>query len=99
MEETKQHHDMRMQQEKKYDEKMVRIMSEDIEGSMKLYPALTKINGVSWALANAVCISLSLDKTRKVGSLTEAEIKKVTEFIKNPQIPTFLFNRNKLCAF
>ena len=95
MEETKQNHDMRMQQEKKYDEKMVRIMSEDIEGSMKLYPALTKINGVSWALANAVCISLSLDKTRKVGSLTEAEIKKITEFVKNPQIPIFLFNRNK----
>ena len=85
----------RDQEEKRYDEKMVRIMSEDIEGAMKVYPALTKINGVSWSLANAVCSVLKLDKNRKVGSLTEDEIKKITEFIKNPQIPEFLFNRNR----
>src|SRR3989338_5242719 len=82
------------QADKKYDEKMVRLMSEDIEGAMKVYPALTKINGVSWSLANAVCSVLKLDKNRKVGSLTEDELKKITEFIKNPQIPDFLFNRN-----
>jgi small subunit ribosomal protein S13 len=83
------------QEDKRFSEKMVRIMSEDIEGAMKVYPALTKINGVSWSLANAVCNVLKLDKNRKIGSLTEDEIKKITEFMKNPQIPEFLFNRNR----
>ncbi|MEK6741864.1 MAG: 30S ribosomal protein S13, partial [Nanoarchaeota archaeon] len=85
----------KMREEKKYGEKMVRLMSEDIEGAMKVYPALTKINGVSWSLANATCHVLKIDKNRKIGSLTEEEIKMVTEFIKNPKIPEFLFNRNR----
>ena len=37
----------RAMDEKAFSEKMVRIMSEDIEGGMKVYPALTKITGVS----------------------------------------------------
>src|SRR3989338_5570852 len=41
--------------EKKYGERVVRILSEDIEGGMKLYAGLTKIKGVSWSLSNAVC--------------------------------------------
>lgn len=89
------HASMKTQEEKRYEEKMVRLMSEDIEGVMKVYPALTKVTGVSWALANAVCHSLKIDKNRKIGSLTDDELKKVTEFIKNPQIPEFLFNRNR----
>src|SRR3989344_2628458 len=71
---------MKTQEEKRYEEKMVRLMSEDIEGSMKVYPALTKITGVSWGIANATCSALKLDKNRKVGSLTAEEIKQKTEF-------------------
>ena len=85
----------KIREEKRYGEKMVRLMSEDIEGAMKVYPALTKISGVSWGLANAVCHSLKIDKNRKIGSLTEEELKKLTEFIKSPKIPEFLFNRNR----
>jgi len=83
------------QEERRYEEKMVRLMSEDIEGAMKIYPALVKIKGVSWGLANAVCNTLKIDKNRKIGSLTEEELKKITEFIKNPKIPEFLFNRKR----
>ena len=86
---------MKTQEEKRYEEKMVRLMSEDIEGSMKVYPALTKITGVSWGIANATCSALKLDKNRKVGSLTAEEIKEITAFIKKPEIPSFLFNRNR----
>ncbi len=81
--------------EEKYEERMVRLMSEDIEGAMKVYPALTKINGVSWSLANAVCNVLKIDKNRRIGSLTEEEIKMVSDFIRNPKIPDFLLNRNR----
>ena len=80
-------------QEQKAEERIVRIMSEDIEGKMKVYAGLTKIKGVSWGLANAVCKILKIDKDKRIGSLTDAEIKKISEFIKNPKIPEFLLNR------
>lgn len=80
--------------EEKYEERMVRILSEDIEGGMGLYTGLTKIKGVSWGFANAVCNALDLDKRRKIGSLTQDEIKKISDFIKEPKIPGFLLNRN-----
>ena len=78
-----------------YGEKLVRILSEDIEGGMRIYAGLTKIKGVSWGMANAVCKKLGIDKSRKIGSLSSEEIKKITEFIKNPQVPHYLLNRRK----
>ncbi len=82
-------------EEKKYEERIIRILSSDIEGGMKIYPGLTKIKGVSWSLSNAVCKVLGIDKNRKIGSLSEGEIKKISEFIKNPKLPAFLLNRRR----
>ena len=78
---------------KEYEERIIRILSKDIEGKMKIYPGLTKIKGVSWSLANAVCKVLKIDKNRKIGSLTEKEITNISEFIKNPKLPSYLHNR------
>lgn len=83
------------QEEKRYEEKLVRILSEDIEGGMKLYAGLTKIKGVSWGMANAICHVLKLDRNRVIGSLTQEEVKKISDFIKNPKIPEWLLNRRK----
>jgi small subunit ribosomal protein S13 len=80
-------------QEKKYEEKIIRILSEDIEGKMSIYSGLTKIKGVSWALSNAVCRSLKIDKNRKIGSLTSDEIKKISDFIRKPKLSKHLLNR------
>jgi small subunit ribosomal protein S13 len=82
-------------QEQKYKERIIRILSKDIEGRMKIYPGLTKIKGVSWSLSNAVCKALKIDKNRRIGSLTNEEIKRISEFIKNPKIPEHIFNRRK----
>jgi len=76
-----------------YEEKLVRIISKDIEGKLNLYTGLTKIKGVSWSLSNAVCKILGMDKKRKVGSLTDQEIKKIEGFLKNPKVPSYLLNR------
>ena len=70
-------------------------MSKDIEGGLNLYAGIAKIKGVSWALSNALCKKLNLDKKRKIGSLTEEEIKKIESFIKNPKVPDYLMNRRK----
>ena len=78
------------------EDKIIRILSKDIEGRMKLYPSLTKIKGVSWGLSNAVCNLLRLDKKRKISSLTEEEIARLTSFIKEAKdIPLHLLNRRK----
>lgn len=82
-----------IKQKQKYDERVIRILSRDIEGGMKMYSGLTKIKGISWGLSNAVCKVLKIDKNRKIGSLTNEEIKKIIEFIKNPKIPTYMLNR------
>ncbi len=76
------------------EERIVRILSKDIEGNIRIYPGLTKIKGVSWALSNAVCKKLKIDKNRKIGSLSDEEVKKISEFIKNPNVPNFILNRN-----
>ncbi len=81
--------------QQKSQERIVRILSKDIEGGMKVYPGLTKIKGVSWALSNAACVLLQIPKTKKIGELTDGEIKKVGEFLKNPKVPEFIINRRK----
>jgi len=80
-------------EEKIQQRSIVRILSKDIEGEVKLYPGLTQIKGVSWALSNATCSILNIDKNKKIGQLTDEEIKKISEFLKNPKIPEFLLNQ------
>ena len=77
----------------KYEERIVRILSEDIEGKMKVYAGLTKIKGLSWAMANAICKSLNIDKNRTIGTLSPEEIKKISDFAKKPKLPSYLLNR------
>ncbi len=81
--------------EREYEERIVRILSKDIEGGMSIYAGLSKIKGISWTLANALCKVLRIDKRRKIGSLTDEEVKKIIEFVKNPQIPNYILNRRK----
>ncbi len=52
-------------QEEEY--KVIRILSKDIEGKMKIYSGLTKIKGISWALSNAICKVLGIDKEKRIG--------------------------------
>jgi len=82
-----------IQKQVKEEDRVIRILAKDIEGKMKVYAGLTKIKGVSWSLSNAVCKILKIDKNKKMGSLTDAEIKKMSDFIKNPEVAEYLLNR------
>ena len=44
-------------------------------------------------MSNAICISLNLEKNRKVSTLSPDEIAKISAFIKNPKVPEWLLNR------
>jgi small subunit ribosomal protein S13 len=89
-------------EEKKKQEKMVlseakliRILGKDIPGDKKTLFGLTKLKGISWGFSNAICKKLKINPNRKIEELGEAEIKKITDFIKNPYLPAFMLNRRK----
>ncbi len=76
--------------------KLVRILSKDIRGDMKLYRGLCQISGISWTFSNATCKLLKMDKDKLIQDLNEQEIKKLEEFIRNPVgVPVYLKNRRK----
>jgi len=79
--------------ETRNEEKIIRIMSKDINGGMNVYVGLTKIKGISWTFSNAICRVLKIDKRKKIGDLNQEEIKKIIEFVKNPKLPQYLVNR------
>ncbi len=74
-------------------ESLIRILGRDISGNKKLYPGLTKIKGVSWAVSKATCLKLGLDKDKRIGELSKAEIEKIEKFLQNADLPVFLVNR------
>lgn len=74
-------------------EVLVRIFSYDIPGSKNLLSGLTRIKGISWAISNAVCLKLSMPKSKKISELTKEEIKKIEEFLPNISVPDFMKNR------
>ena len=81
-------------QKKEHDDvSLIRVLGEDIRGDKQLFAGLTQIKGISWTFANAVCKILNLDKKKKIQDITSKEMAKIEEFVKNPQIPGFLKNR------
>jgi len=83
--------------EKKSFASLVRIMQTDIPGNKQVLVGLTYIKGISWAISGAMCKILGLESNKKIVNLTEVEIKKITDFLKNPapHLPEFLLNRRK----
>ena len=58
---------------------IVRLMDTDIEGNTKLLKSLIKVQGIKFAMANAICNYLDLDKNRKIGLFSTEEIKSMKE--------------------
>jgi len=74
---------------------IVRIMQTDIPGHKTTLAGLTYIKGVSWTISNAMCKILKLDPNKKISELGESDTKKIIEFLKNPKLPSYLYNRRK----
>ena len=77
---------------------IVRIGETDIKGDRSIYIGLTEIKGVSFMFSNAICKVLGLNPRDKIGSLSEEDVKKIEDVLKNPKkygIPSWLYNRRK----
>jgi len=76
----------------------IRIASADLNGNYKIERALTKIKGVGFQFAHAICSTLKIDPSQKTGYLDDQIIKRIEEVVKDPlkfNIPSWLFNRRK----
>jgi len=75
--------------------RLIRILGTDIPGNKGVYAGLTRIKGVSWGYSNAVCVSLNINKNKKIQDLSEDEMKKIIDFLKNGKLPEFMLNSRK----
>ncbi len=76
-------------------EVLVRIFGQDMPGSKSIYVGLIRIKGVSWAVANALCLQLGFDKRIKVKDLSKDQIAKIEKALQNITLPSFLQNRRR----
>lgn len=77
---------------------ILRITDTDVDGTLKVPYALRKIKGISLSLANAILKKAGIDPNLRAGFLTEAEVEKVEEIIKEPTkygLPSWMLNRRK----
>ncbi len=77
---------------------MVRILNSDLDGNKTIWISLKRIKGISFTFANIICNSLNLDKSKKVGYLSDEEIKRIESIISDPlkhNLKPWLLNRRK----
>jgi small subunit ribosomal protein S13 len=77
---------------------ILRIEGADVAGTLKTVYALTEIKGISISLSNAILRKANINPELRVGFLTESDIEKIENIIKDPtkyNIPIWLFNRRK----
>ena len=77
---------------------IVRIIGTDLEGSGKLEYGLAKIRGLGINLSKAVIKKADLNVDLRVGNLTEADVEKIEDILRNPKkydIPGWMLDRPK----
>jgi ribosomal protein S13 len=77
---------------------IIRIAGTDLDGTLTLHHALTKINGVGIPLANAITRKANINPNIRVGYITETDKTKIEDIINNPtkhNIPPYMLNRQK----
>nr|MBI4156965.1 30S ribosomal protein S13 [Candidatus Woesearchaeota archaeon] len=77
---------------------LIRLGDADIDGSKGTYYSLTKIRGISYTMANAICNVLNLEKGKKIGLLNDSDLSRIKEVLKDPGkfgIQAWAFNRRK----
>ncbi len=74
---------------------IIRFVETNLSGNKNVEDAIRRIDGISFMLSNAIAKKCGFSG-RKIGQLSEAEMKRLEEAILNPQsmgIPAWMLNR------
>lgn len=76
---------------------IVRIGNTDLDGNKAIVYGLRKIRGVGTNFANALCNVAEIDGLTRCGTLSEEQIKKLDELVRNPvgKVPQWMFDRRR----
>lgn len=81
---------------------IVRVAGKDVDGSLDILRALSKVKGIGNNFAHALTLKiekeLKIPKSTEIGSLDEKQVEAVEGIIKDPLavgIPTYCINKNK----
>ena len=77
---------------------IVRLFGQDVDGTMKVPYALAMVKGIGYNTARAIVRQLGIDKDRRLGELSESELKKIEEALADKTIkglPSWMLNRRK----
>jgi small subunit ribosomal protein S13 len=75
---------------------IVRIAGSDIDGHEDLLQGLTRIKGVGLRMSRAIITRTEMDSSKRLGYLTDTEIKKIEKIVKDPvasEFPDWYVNR------
>jgi small subunit ribosomal protein S13 len=87
---------MEKEQPKKDFRHLVRLVNTDLDGSKPIVYALKKIKGISFMYSNMVCQLANIDGSLKTGEMSEEQVRRIEEIIKNPSkfnVPIWMMNR------
>ena len=77
---------------------ITRIVDTDLEGTLKVTHAISKIRGIGINTADALVKKAGVEPDQRLGFLPEQDLKKLEDMIRNPTkhgFPNWLFNRQK----
>jgi len=77
---------------------IIRIAGTDLDGTQKVGYALSDVRGIGIRMANVIAQKAGVDPQIRLGFLSEADIKKIEDIIKDPAkygLPNWLLNRPK----
>ncbi|UCG36505.1 MAG: 30S ribosomal protein S13 [Candidatus Bathyarchaeota archaeon] len=77
---------------------ITRIAETDLDGSLKVAYALSKVRGIGASMARAIVEKGGVDPECRLGFLSEQDLEKLEDIMKNPakyNLPSWLFNRQK----
>jgi small subunit ribosomal protein S13 len=77
---------------------IVRVAGRDLQGQKRVDVALADVKGIGFALARAVAYAADVDPFTKIGNLSEEQVAKIEEVLKDPLghgIPAWMLNRRK----
>ncbi|MDH5461748.1 MAG: 30S ribosomal protein S13 [Candidatus Bathyarchaeota archaeon] len=77
---------------------IIRIANTDLDGTLKVDYALSKIKGVGIRLAEVITKKAKVNSENRLGFLSDAEVKRIKDVVENPSkydVPGWLLNRSK----